>query len=385
MSHPLFNGLTLAIFLGLGSLVACSKPADVSEPERAVRTQVLVANTAGLTHEFAAEIRARIESRLSFRVGGKLLARQVNLGDAIKPGQLLAQLDMQDLLLAQESARAGLSAARTNRDQLGADFKRYIDLRDQGFISAAELERRDSAFKSAQAQLDQSRAQADAQGNQTSYASLKADVAGVVTGVEAEPGMVLAAGSTVLRVANDGPRDVVFSVPEDQLSRLRTAASQPGALTMKLWSDGPTRAPRDVTLREIAAAADPVTRTFLVKADAGLIDAKLGQTATVMLALPRQTEVIKLPLAAVLQQQGQASVWVLDAASMTVKLQPVVIGGADGNEAVIAAGLSPGLEVVVAGVHVLTPGQKVRRYQPVSMAPSVPSSVAVSAASAASR
>jgi multidrug efflux system membrane fusion protein len=369
MSHPLFNRLTLAICLGLGLLTACSKPADVPEPERAVRTQVLVADSAGVTHEFAAEIRARVESRLAFRVGGKLLARQVNLGDAIKPGQLLAQLDMQDLLLAQEAARGGLSAARTNRDQLGADFKRYIDLRDQGFISAAELERRDSAFKSAQAQLDQSRAQAEAQGNQTSYALLKADVAGVITGVEAEPGMVLATGSTVLRVANDGPRDVVFSVPEDQVSRLRAVASQPGAMKMKLWSDGPTRALREVTLREIAAAADPVTRTFLVKADVGLIDAKLGQTATVLLALPRQSQVIKLPLTAVLQQQGQASVWVLDAVSMTVKLQAVVIGGADGNEALIAAGLSPGLEVVVAGVHVLTPGQKVRRYKPVSVAP----------------
>lgn len=377
MSQPYFNRLTLAICLGL--LAACSKQADTPEPERAVRTQVLVADTAGLTHEFAAEIRARTESRLAFRVGGKLLARQVNLGDAIKAGQLLAQLDMQDLLLAQQAVRAGMLAAQTNRDQLGADFKRYTDLRQQGFISAAELERRDSAFKSAQAQLDQIRAQAEGQGNQTSYALLTADVAGVVTGVEAEPGMVLAAGSTVLRVANDGPRDVVFSVPEDQVNGLRAVASRPGALKMKLWGSEPGQAAREVTLREIAAAADPVTRTFLVKADAGLIDAKLGQTATVMLALPRQTRVIKLPLTAVLQQQGQASVWVLDATSMTVKLQAVVIGAADGNEAVIAAGLSPGLEVVVAGVHVLTPGQKVKRYQPVSAAPAVSAVPAASA------
>ncbi|MBY0367134.1 MAG: efflux RND transporter periplasmic adaptor subunit, partial [Burkholderiaceae bacterium] len=124
-----------------------------------------------------------------------------------------------------------------------------------------------------------------------------------------------------------------------------------------------------LTLREVAAAADPVTRTFLIKADAGPLDAKLGQSATVVLDLPQRAGVIKLPLAAVLQQGGKTSVWVVDGASMTVKPVPVQVGGADGNEAVIAGGLSAGQEVVVAGVHVLNPGQKVRRYVPPRTAP----------------
>ena len=360
-------------------LTACGEHAVAPEPIRAVRTAIVSTGTAGLTHEYAADVRARVESRLSFRVGGKLLARKVNLGDSVKPGQVLAQLDPQDLVLGRDAANAAMIGARANRDQMGADYKRYIDLHKQGYISAAELERRDNAFKAAQAQFDQAKAQFSAQGNQAGYAQLVADVAGVVTAVDAEPGMVVAAGTPIVRVAVDGSRDVVFSVPEDKVGALRAAASVPGALKVRLWGTGQVL--RDASLREVSAAADPATRTFLAKADVGKIDAKLGQTATVVLALPKATRVIKLPLEAVLQQQGKTTVWVLDGATMTVKPQTVTVAGADGNEVVIAAGLTPGQEVVVAGVHVLTAGQKVSRYQP----PRAMQQAAAPSASAAAR
>jgi len=362
--------LLLAVLLS-----ACGKKDAAPEPERAVRTQLVSVGTASASQEYAAEVKARVESRLSFRVSGKLLSRDVNLGDTVKAGRVLARIDAQDLKLAEAAAAAGVAAARTNRDQAGADYKRFVDLQRQGFISPAELERRDSAFKAAQAQLDQAKAQADVQGNQAGYAQLTADGAGVVTGINAEPGQVLAAGTPVVTVALDGPRDVVFSVPEDQIARVKAAASQPGALKVRLWGSDKTS---PLTLREVAAAADPVTRTFLIKADAGKLDVKLGQSATVVLDLPPRAGVIKLPLSAVLQQGGKTSVWVLDGASMTVKPVPVQIGGAEGNEAVIAGGLNAGQEVVVAGVHVLNPGQKVKRYVP-------PRSTAEPAAAAASR
>ena len=361
MSHLLRLASSLLLATLLPALVSgCGKQPAAPEPERAVRTLLVSASTASASHEYAAEVRPRIESRLSFRVGGKLLNRAVNLGDTVRAGQVLAHIDAQDLKLAQAAA-AGVAAARTNRDQAGADYKRFVDLQRQGFISTAELERRDSAFKAAQAQLEQARAQADVQGNQAGYAQLVADGAGVVTGVNAEPGQVLAAGTPVVSVALDGPRDIVFSVPEDQIARVKAAASQPGALKVRLWGGDKTW---PLTLREVAAATDPVTRTFLIKADAGKLDVRLGQSATVVLDLPQTAGVIKLPLAAVLQQGGKTSVWMLDGASMTVKPVPVQVGGAEGNEVVIAGGLSAGQEVVVAGVHVLNPGQKVKRYVP---------------------
>ena len=340
-------------------LSGCGKQPPAPEPERAVRTQLVGAGMANAKHEYAAEVKARVESKLSFRVGGKLASRDVNLGDAVKPGQVLARLDAQDLKLAEAAASAAVAAARTNRDQAGQDYKRFVDLQRQGFISAAELERRDSAFKASQAQLEQAKAQADVQANQAAYAQLRADGAGVVTAVSAEPGQVLSAGTPVITVAMDGPRDVVFSVPEDQVERVKAAGALPGALKLRLWGSDKT-AP--LTLREVAGAADPVTRTFLIKADAGKLALAPGQSATAVLELPATPGVIKLPLSAVLQQSGKTSVWVLDGASMTVKPVSVMVAGADGNEVVIAGGLTPGQEVVTAGVHVLNDGQKVRRY-----------------------
>jgi multidrug efflux system membrane fusion protein len=342
------------------ALAACSKVEPPPEPIRAVRTVTVAPQTAGGSWEYAGEVRARTESRLGFRVGGKIVRRNADLGDTVKVGQVLAQLDPQDLKLGQDAARAALVAAQANFDQTAADLKRFRELRDQGFISSAELERRDTALKAAQAQLDQARAQASVQGNQAAYAALLADASGVVTGVEAEPGMVVAAGSPVVRLAHDGPRDVVFAVPEDKVGLVKSFAALPGRFKVRLW--GAEGAPLPATIREIAAAADPVTRTFLVKADVGKAAVRLGQTATVLVEAPQVAGVTKLPLSALKEEQGRSVVYVVDKASMTVKARPVVVAGADGNEAVIGAGLEAGLAVVTAGVHVLADGQKVKFY-----------------------
>lgn len=364
--------LTLAL-----ALAACSKTAPPAEPVRAVRTLTLSAGPAGGTVDYAAEVRARVESRLGFRVGGKMVSRPAGLGDNVKAGQVLASLDPSDLRLGQEAARSSVQAARANHDQAQADFKRFKELRDQGFISTAELERRETTLKAALAQLEQAQAQAGVQSNQARYSTLVADVSGVVTAVEAEPGAVLAAGATVLRLAQDGPRDAVFSVPEDQADGLRALQGRSGALQVRLW--GKEGVPIAATVREVAAAADPATRTFIVKADIGRAAARLGQTATVSLALPVVAGMIKLPLSAVFEQQGQSQVWLLDQATMTVRAQAIQVLGAEGNQVLIAAtagGLAAGQQVVSAGVHVLSPGQKVTLYGAPPSAPPAASAAA---------
>jgi multidrug efflux system membrane fusion protein len=342
------------------TLAACSRPAPEPEPLRAVRTMTVGTAAASSSHEYAAEVKARTESRIGFRVGGKLLARDVELGNAVRAGQRLARLDPRDLQLGQLGAQAVLSSAEASLGQAEADFRRYTELRDQGFISSAELERRETTLKSARAQVAQARAQAGVQGNQAAYATLVADVGGVVTAIEAEPGQVVAAGQPVLRLAHDGPRDVVFSVPEDRAALVRALLGREGALQVTLWGSD---AQLPATVRELAAATDATTRTLLVKADLGRAPVVLGQTATVTIALPRDTAAIKLPLTALFESGGQTAVWRLDAASMTVKPQPVQVAGAEGNLVLIASGLAPGEEVVTAGVHVLTAGQAVRRYE----------------------
>lgn len=340
-------------------LVACTKPMPLAEPVRAVKVITVGWQSMQSDTEFAGEVRARVESRLGFQVSGKLTARLVELGQHVKVGQVLAQLNPQDYQLAADAARAQMSAALTTRDLAAADFKRYQALKDQNFISGAELERRDATLKAAQAQLEQAQAQKMEQGNQVGYATLMADAAGVVTAVEAEPGQVVAAGTPIIRVAQDGPRDVAFSVPEDKV-----AAIKPGAqMTVRVWASGTLL---KGVVREVSASADPVTRTFSVKVSLPVQESPALGTTVAVLAPVRQRAaepVIKLPTSALLQEGASTAVWVLDPATLTVKLQTVQVATADGNEVVIASGLTPGLQVVVAGVHVLSPGQKVTIYK----------------------
>lgn len=341
--------------LAISVLAACGKGEAPAEPVRAVKVQVVGASDANTDLEFSGEVRARIETMLSFRVAGKVLSRPAEIGQRVKAGELLAQLDPQDYRVTADAAAAQLAAAQTNRDVAQADFKRYQDLHAQGFISVAELQRREAALTLAQAQWKQAFAQNSVQGNQSSYTRLLADGAGIVTSVDASAGQVVAAGQPVVRLALDGARDVVFSVPEDKLSLVKTGSK----VKVRQWVDGKVL---DAVVRDVAASADSVTRTFVAKAalpkEAVPV---LGSTVTVNLPLGKELApaVIKLPTSALRFEAGATSVWVLDTASMTVKPQTVEVNTAEGNEAVVTSGLQAGDQVVLSGVHVLTAGQKV--------------------------
>jgi RND family efflux transporter MFP subunit len=310
-----------------------------------------------------------------------MTSRTAESGQRVRAGQVLARLDPADLKLSQDGAQAALRAAQSSHDLAVAEFRRYKDLRDQGFISALELERRETALQSQKAQLDQARAQADALRNAVGYAELTAPALGVITGVEAEVGAVLGPGTTVVRLAHDGPRDAVFAVPEDGAPALRALQGKAGAIRVRPWGGTATL---PATVREVAAAADPATRTFLVKADVGSAVVQLGQTLTALVSLPQLEGVAKVPLTAVMRQQGQTAVWLLDRGTMTVKVQPVSVAGAEGNSVVLTGGLSPGQTIVTAGVHALTPGQKVKLYEPAAAQGAVPESPSASQSPAAS-
>lgn len=342
------------VVLSVLALSACGKGPAPLEPVRAVKVMTVGESSATTDLEFSGDVRARIESNLGFRVAGKLLSRPAEVGQRVKAGQLLAHIDPQDFRATADAAEAQLVAAQTNRDVADADFKRYQDLHSQGFISLAELQRRESLNMSAQAQWKQAQAQSSVQANQSSYTRLLADGAGIVTSVDASAGQVVAAGQPVVRLALDGPRDVVFSVPEDKLGLLKTGDK----VKVRQWVDGNVL---EAVVRDVSASADTVTRTFVAKAalpkDATPV---LGSTATVSLGQAKKaTKIIQLPTSALRLEAGATSVWVFDPNSMTVKAQAVQVTTAEGNEAVVTSGLKNGDQVVLSGVHVLTAGQKV--------------------------
>jgi len=347
--------MTVSMWMVLG---ACSKQEAAPEPVRAVKLLSVSTQEQQVAGEYSAEVRARVESRLGFQVAGKLLERPAELGQRVRVGQLLARIDGQDFQLAALAAQAQVSATQSQRDLAWADLQRFESLKAQNFISGAELERRQTSLTAAEAALQQAKAQAQAQGNQTGYTRLTAGHAGVITGVEAEVGQVLSAGQPVVRLAHDGPRDAVFSVSEGVALTLKPGQTMQAVLL----STGQSLKGQ---VRELAASADPVTRTYLVKLALNASDRlPLGATMQVLASgLPgNPSDQIRLPTSALKQAGNGTVVWVLDEASMTVNTQAVQLGPLVGNEVVITGGLKPGQKVVAAGVHVLSPGQKVTVY-----------------------
>jgi len=341
-------------------LSACSKPAPPADEVRPVRAVTLAAGSVETRTAFSGDVRPRYESRLGFRVGGKISARKVDVGTLVERGTLLMQLDPQDLRLGQAQARATLRAAETNLELAQAELKRYQNLRAQNFVSQAVLDEKRAAARSSQSTVESARAALREQSNQAGYAALVSDVDGVVTAISAEVGQVVAAGTPVVQVARTDEKEVVIGVPEDQVGDLRKV----GEVRVKLWADPDRSIPGRI--REVSPMADAATRTYTVKvalpprADVPLDDVRLGMTAVVELVqrAGKDNTALRVPLSALYQDKGVTSVWVIE--NGAVRLVPVQVGGVSGNEVVLAGGVQAGQTVVTAGVNLLKNGQKVK-------------------------
>lgn len=298
------------------------------------------------------EIRARHEADLAFRVGGRLVARPVDVGSTVHAGQPLARLDPADLQLAAVAARAQLAAAESDAATTAAERQRYAGLLARKFVSQAAFDARDNAANAAAARLDQSRAQSRIAGNQAAYGTLSSDYPAVVTAVLADAGQVVAAGQPVLRVARPEEKEVAVAVPENRVDELRAAKT----LAVHLWARPET--PLRGELRELAPAADPATRTYAARIR--LLDpppsVRLGMSARVSLA-DRPPGVLLVPLTAIADPGDGARVWVV--ADGRVQPRPVRVAAFREDGALIADGLRAGEQVVVAGIAQLAPGQAV--------------------------
>jgi len=347
MKSWLFIAAAAMVTLAAG----CAKEQPKAEAPRPVRTAV-VAESASAEWILSGEVRPRYETRLSFRLAGQMLARKVEVGDRVRSGQTIALLDGRDAQLAESSARAQLAKAESEATLAEADLRRYAELRAKNFISHAEYDRRQAQARQASEQAAATRAQASQASNQVGYTTLVAPHAGVITGLEAEAGQVLAAGQTVARLARPDELEVVVSVPEHRLDAFRKASDY----EVRLWS-APEKSYRG-RLRELSPVADPSSRTYAARVSLQSEDRALaiGMTAelrvrSAAVALPQ------IPLGALFHQDGKPAVWVVEAER--ARLVEVTPGEVSGNSVAIAAGLHAGQRVVTAGVSRLEEGQRV--------------------------
>ncbi|MBL6750223.1 MAG: efflux RND transporter periplasmic adaptor subunit [Nevskia sp.] len=347
-----------AALAGLLLLGGCGKPPPQPPEIRPVRTVVAAATPVRADNTYAGSVVPRYESQLGFRVGGKLLGRDVNVGDAVHAGQVLARLDPRDLALAADSSRANVAARRAQLEVARANYERDRKMLEFGGVSRLALDNSQAAYRAAQAQLDAEEAQYRVASNQAAYAGLVADHDGTITQITAEAGQVVAPGQAVARLAWAGENEVETSVPEDQVQRV--AVGMP--VEVSLWAAPALRLAG--TVRELARSADAATRTYALRVQVAPQppEMRLGMTASVRIAdaaagAPR---LVHLPLPAWTEHDGRQGVWIYDAARQAVDFRPLQAAGVDGDRVLVAAGIADGEIVVTAGAPLLLPGQKVR-------------------------
>ncbi len=300
-------------------------------------------------------VQAQNEINLAFRIDGRLIERTVEIGDNVRPGQLIARLDPQNEESNLQTMRAQVAGANARLLEARSSYDRMRDLVSDAAVSRAQYEQAEAALRSAEAQVDALRGQMDLAQNRLGYTRLVSDVAGVVTARGPEPGEIVSPGRMIVQVAREGARDAVFDVP----ARVKDSAPKNVEITVALIGDPSVTATGRV--REVAPRADPVTGTFAVRVR--LINPppamRLGSTVTGRMNVATGPS-MEIPNSAVSRSEGRSSVWVVDPKTGVVSMRNIEVRSATANRIDVASGLAPGDIVVTAGVQALRPGQTVR-------------------------
>src|SRR5215468_5934168 len=349
---------SLVTVLGIGALLAgCKGEAAVKEESiRPVKVTVVEAGTPARKLTYSGVVRPRIESALGFRVPGKIVARLVNVGDRVSVDQEIARLDETDLRLAENAARAAVASARSRRNVARDHLERAKVLLPKAIISQAAYDTRRNELDAAEAAMETAEAQLRQAVNAVSYATLKADKAGMVTAVMGEPGQVVNAGQAVATLAESGETEVAIAIPEQDAARI--TVGQKSKVT--LWARWGVNL--DGRIREIAGQADPASRTYAVRIaiDAPPQAMRLGMTALVALTIEDETTPMVVPLTALTEEGGTPIAFVVDTASKAVRKTAVSVAGIAEDGARIGSGLQPGDLIVTAGVQFLQDGMRIR-------------------------
>jgi len=307
---------------------------------------------------FAGAIEPRYTASMGFRVFGRLIARDVNVGDLVQKGARLASLDPAVQDIAVRTAEAAVANAQAQLTNAAATEARQRSLLERNVTTAALFEIAEKNRQTVAAALTQAKANLTKAQDDLGYTQLYADTDGVVTARNAEVGQVVTAGQAVLTIARPDVKEAVFDVPDALATALPPDALFDVVLELEP-SVGTTG-----RIREVAPQADQATGTRRVRLslDHPPDAFRLGTTITVTRSTPTARR-IDLPVTALLEQNGRTLVWIVDPAASTVEPREVTISGRTDRAVQVTGGLAVGERVVIAGVHSLTPGQAVKLLQ----------------------
>src|SRR5262245_21282983 len=337
----------------------CGDGAASKAPEvRPVRTLVVDPRPIDDDRRAVGEVRPRYESDLGFRVSGKVVSRSVDVGAAVKKGDLMARHDDQDYRNKLASAESDMVGADAVLVEAQATEGRLRHLLANGHTTRANYDVALKNLRSAEAKLDSAKAALSLAKDQVSYSELHADFDGIVTAVGAEAGQVVNVGQMIVRLARPNDKDAVFSIAESVFADRRGDSERPEIIALLL--SNPSISAEGV-VREISPVADPATRTFQVKVTLKDPPEQMRFGGSVVGRVKASTKpVVALAGSALFDRGGQPAVWVVDPTTSSVLLRPVCVARYETDRVIIADGLVKGDTVVTAGVNRLRENQKVR-------------------------
>jgi len=319
-----------------------------------VRTQIVETASDASAYSYPGEVCSEYESQLAFQVGGKVLKKNVNVGDVVKQGDVLLEINAQDVEQIANINSAAVASARSKFELAKDNYERFSELYQQGAVSQLDYDNSENAYNTAKAALAQANASYAQSSNQLDYCKLRADRPGIVASVGVEEGQVVTAGQKVITVVQDNALQVKINVPENKIDAIKNAAK----LNISFWALPDVKA--DGVISEISPIADAASRTYAVKVT--LVNpspsVKVGMSSTVSFDPDRSGKSILIPLEAVYQTASSPAVWVVK--DNRVSLKEITAADFSGNNVQVTAGLAPGDVIVTAGVHKLSEGMQVR-------------------------
>ena len=313
-----------------------------------VRT-VALRKDSHATFQVSGRVHARFETPLAFQVDGRIIKRHVDAGQQVSAGQVLFELDPQDLREALHAAEAAHEAATAEQRTAAAELVRQRDLLKKKFVGQQSYERAELLEQAARAQAKAAQANLERARHALGYAVLRAERAGTLIDVLGEAGQVVDTGQTLAILAADGEREVEVALPDGTQPPTQGRAVGNGAESA-------------VVLREVAGAADPTSLTW--RARYRLLEGAafpLGSVVRVMFSSAGSDSVFEVPIGALDERAAGPRIWrVVDGKAQP---QPVVVLAGGGETARIRAELPDDARVIAVGTHLLTPGMQVREQR----------------------
>ncbi|MFD1556298.1 efflux RND transporter periplasmic adaptor subunit [Paraburkholderia silviterrae] len=363
---PVGPAVSLIALCALAGLGACGKKPEAAPSPRPVVSMTVHPDGHGATASWPGTVQARYATPLSFRVNGKIVERSVHLGDTVKPSQVLARLDPADYDRNAASAQAQYDAAQHRVVFAEQQLDRDAAQAKANLIARAQLEQTQDAYASAMAQRDQAKQQLALAQDQRRYTQLVADHAGIITAENADTGQNVQSGQPVYQLAWSGDVDVVSDLPENAIGALHTGDA--AQVTLPALPGRHYAA----AVRELAAAADPQSRTWRVKLtlEQPGADVRLGMTANIVLAgnaanaTQADNGTFTIPATALFHDGNAPALWIVQGADNVLQLRRVSVSRYDARTITVTQGLKDGERIVLQGVHTVTAGEKVHPIAP---------------------